>query len=911
MRHKVWRLWVVLVSGGLLWAQYSYELFFQQVYQRFGTSDSLDIYLCIRRVGGSGQPDTLASSNFPFFYNTTALNFNNARILYRNKFHDNNYYAPLTYSVSGGRVNVTVQRRIGFTPPGHALDALDTIIVLRVPLFACGPQLTSELIWDSLPAAVLNHQLQSLKPRLDWLNSVRHLCPPLSATATITPTSSPICPGTPVTFGFTPTGSLIPDSFLVQVQAGGGLPPVLYPGIVSPSGGGYLFTLTFSESGSYTITLTGIDSRCLCEESPVGTLSLTVSPLPPVISIQGRDTVYAGGTATYTLSQPPATATWYLIEGVNATPLGGGLSQTVTFSSNTPLPRVDTIVVTYTVSSTPCPNKAYKYVVVMPCPSGGSVTSSNMAPCAGEAVVLELTGYPPAPDSLRWEKNTGSGWTPIYAGDGYGATSPTYVTAPLAPGTYDYRVRLHYGACVVLSPSITLTVSSTPLQREFYGLTTPACVGDTIQLNAEGSGVWLTPNGLGTFTDTLDPKGAYVSSPNDPPQVEICWVIRSQDLGACRDPQRDTLCLTATLNASDASGAFSIPPAEKTVCFGGRVKVEGIITSGSGGFWFSDNGRGTFYPRVDTSTAYYVPAVEDVGSWIRVSWIVRGATCGTAIYTDSLFVEPGTQVRISAPNRICERVALGLAAVPAQGDILWFRGSVSSVLASGGFNQNNPRFLTQGPTYEAGVLPVGRDTFVVYLRQGSCESIDEFPVEVVPSPRAAFDADPRVTTMNNPRIRFVSQSQGASGYIWDFGDLNRLTTDSTQTVVEHIYRAPGTYSVVLYVENELGCSDFYVCTDCIQILPRRVYLPNAFSPNGDGKNDAFRVLPLEEGFRFTRLEVFDRWGQPVFAGDDIAEWKGEGKNGQPLDPGAYSYRAVILIPDEGLFTYTGVVHIVR
>ncbi|MCS7154164.1 MAG: gliding motility-associated C-terminal domain-containing protein, partial [Bacteroidia bacterium] len=127
----------------------------------------------------------------------------------------------------------------------------------------------------------------------------------------------------------------------------------------------------------------------------------------------------------------------------------------------------------------------------------------------------------------------------------------------------------------------------------------------------------------------------------------------------------------------------------------------------------------------------------------------------------------------------------------------------------------------------------------------------------------------------------------------------------------HVYSAPGVYSVVLYVENDLGCSDFYVCTDCIQILPRRVYLPNAFSPNGDGRNDSFRILPTEEGFYFTRLEIFDRWGQIVYAGDNISEWKGEGKDGQPLDAGAYTYRAVILIPDEGLFTYTGLVHIVR
>jgi len=346
------------------------------------------------------------------------------------------------------------------------------------------------------------------------------------------------------------------------------------------------------------------------------------------------------------------------------------------------------------------------------------------------------------------------------------------------------------------------------------------------------------------------------------------------------------------------------------VCVGGRVQLTGQIIQGSDGFWFSD-GTGSFSPSSTTPNAFYVPGVGDVGKWVHITWIVRGATCGFATYEDSVFVEPGTELRISAPNQVCEGIGLALSALPTDPGILWFQGSVGSVLASGGYNQTNPRFRRQGPYYEVGTLPVGRDTFVAYLQQGSCESIAEFPLEVIASPTAYFTAAPTVTTMNNPRIRFTSQSQGAISYTWDFGDFTKLSTDSTQTVVEHIYSAPGTYSVVLYVENRLGCSDVYVCTNCIQILPRRVYLPNAFSPNGDGQNDAFRVLPVEEGFRFTRLEVFDRWGQMVFAGDNISEWRGEGNDGQPLDAGAYSYRAVILLPDEGLFTYTGVVHIVR
>jgi gliding motility-associated-like protein len=164
--------------------------------------------------------------------------------------------------------------------------------------------------------------------------------------------------------------------------------------------------------------------------------------------------------------------------------------------------------------------------------------------------------------------------------------------------------------------------------------------------------------------------------------------------------------------------------------------------------------------------------------------------------------------------------------------------------------------------------------------------------------------------MNSSTVTFTSQSQGAISHVWNFGDPNQPSVDSVPNPT-FSYSAPGTYTVVLYVQNALGCSDFYVCTNCIQVLPRRVYLPNAFSPNGDGKNDVFRILPLTENFRFTRLEVFDRWGQPVFSGDDLLEWAGRGEGGKPLDPGTYSYRALILIPDEGLVTHTGVVHIVR
>lgn len=92
MRRKAW-FFFLLATHLLAQNNYAYTAFFIQRYQPSSTPnapDSIDVYLCMRRSPPfdlTYPVDTLASSNFPFFYNTTALNFSGARILYRNKFH--------------------------------------------------------------------------------------------------------------------------------------------------------------------------------------------------------------------------------------------------------------------------------------------------------------------------------------------------------------------------------------------------------------------------------------------------------------------------------------------------------------------------------------------------------------------------------------------------------------------------------------------------------------------------------------------------------------------------------------------------------------------------------------------------------------------------------------------------------
>jgi gliding motility-associated-like protein len=98
-----------------------------------------------------------------------------------------------------------------------------------------------------------------------------------------------------------------------------------------------------------------------------------------------------------------------------------------------------------------------------------------------------------------------------------------------------------------------------------------------------------------------------------------------------------------------------------------------------------------------------------------------------------------------------------------------------------------------------------------------------------------------------------------------------------------IVSAPGTYFVT--GSNSCGShTDSVVVAEGVCV----VHVPSAFTPNGDGKNDLFKVLGLEVVDEFN-LQIFNRWGQEVFKTEDTEQgWDGTvgGKN-QPV--GVYMY----------------------
>ncbi|RYE21744.1 MAG: gliding motility-associated C-terminal domain-containing protein [Sphingobacteriales bacterium] len=96
----------------------------------------------------------------------------------------------------------------------------------------------------------------------------------------------------------------------------------------------------------------------------------------------------------------------------------------------------------------------------------------------------------------------------------------------------------------------------------------------------------------------------------------------------------------------------------------------------------------------------------------------------------------------------------------------------------------------------------------------------------------------------------------------------------------------------------------------VSIMDKYTQLPNAFTPNGDGKNDVFRVANLTTE-RVQEFRIFNRWGQEVFSSAGAKDgWDGTYKN-KPAEMGVYNYVLRIARPDGRVETYRGEVTLIR
>lgn len=142
-------------------------------------------------------------------------------------------------------------------------------------------------------------------------------------------------------------------------------------------------------------------------------------------------------------------------------------------------------------------------------------------------------------------------------------------------------------------------------------------------------------------------------------------------------------------------------------------------------------------------------------------------------------------------------------------------------------------------------------------------------VPVMNPPLAAFYTRSKPVEFIDPLVLFDNESAGASSYEWHFGD----GATSYEGNPEHSYDTAGVFLVMLvaYGQSGFGCIDTtygYVEVDPFFTF----YVPNAFTPDGDGKNDTWGPAGLNYEVESYELEIFDRWGGLIWRTDNPLKW---------------------------------------
>jgi len=376
----------------------------------------------------------------------------------------------------------------------------------------------------------------------------------------------------------------------------------------------------------------------------------------------------------------------------------------------------------------------------------------------------------------------------------------------------------------------------------------------TISASANG-GTW--PVQL-TWTPALNGSGPHVLSPTS----TVNYSVAASDANGC-----DLAAVPFTITVLDPISATLLAPSE--ICNGIPFTMEVQNTSGGDGnyHFLWNNGA----PDVPSFTD---PLVADATLCVTVS-----DGCETSEETQCASIT----VLQTPPFEITADTIFGCAPFLVN---FTFRDTTSGAEIDWSFGDGV--ITTDGGDLISHLYAIGGNYSVSTTAQwpnGCTTDTTLFGmVDVISVPVADFTWEPKPLTVFEPTGHFQElATPNEVSYAWDF--FNFGTWSGPDTVITFPNDQGRFYPVQLRVENELGCADSVLIN--VEVEDEfLVYVPNAFSPDGDGFNELFLVEGNDISSKEFDLRIFDRWGHAVFATTD----RYVGWNGTGLPHGVYNYR---------------------
>ncbi|MFB6258311.1 MAG: gliding motility-associated C-terminal domain-containing protein, partial [Flavobacteriales bacterium] len=458
-------------------------------------------------------------------------------------------------------------------------------------------------------------------------------------------------------------------------------------------------------------------------------------------------------------------------------------------------------------------------------------------------------------------------------------------------------------ACNVDRDTMLLTIQPEP--QLDVGMDDTICVDGSKSLSAvlsgTGNGIQWGTTGDGFFDDTNATSTVYHPGSNDQSSGSVTLFTESQGSQYC-SPATDSLKLTLQPLADPS---FSYP--DSVYCQGGSDPTPNIQGEGGGSFTVDPPGGldiDSSSGEIDLSDSY--ADVYDVT-------YTTGGECPNDT-TVTITIKPTPNAPTPAPFEVCPEETDSMTVNTSNVDsVVWYSDS------------NGTNVLDTDSTYAPpaqDLSQAGNYTYYVQTYLNGCPSpMGSVTVTVHPY------ADLGLTTVPSPAVGvkpFQVTFKNASGinvvdYQLSFGNgavANLFTWSDTTTV----YPKEGKYTVTLSgIDSVTGCPGSTELLVEVQSEPK-AKLPNVFTPNGDGKNDAFRPdldgqCPDEKksgktcwnGIKNFKGTIFNRWGNKIYQWDNWDDaWRGGNSSA-----GTYYYVIEALGENGEQVEYKGQVTLIR
>ncbi len=516
------------------------------------------------------------------------------------------------------------------------------------------------------------------------------------------------------------------------------------------------------------------------------------------------------------------------------------------------------------------------YVQVAEAPSFAALADSVIAACPNSSVILRV-GPAPVNANLYWERN--GILDPVVRAD----TLLLPAVGPADSGVY--RLKAVNACGEAYSRRITVipaNIITAPAKPDTF---IQACVGSRVILAGESVSGFSE---LQWYKDTTAISGqtSDILTFNSL-QISDTGTYRLKIIGRCNSVYsrnfRISVIPRQNVSFTGVDSIYCNPDSNRTIR---------LIGSPSGGQFYLD---GRAVPPV-------LGLPTQAGSY-QIKYLVINGDCQDSVV--KTFNVYNTLADVSAGRlRVCvdDTVKLRFSGVPAAARQPINLDSVT-VLQRWGEDSAVVR-----------ITRPGNFTFRLNVAIGNCIAADSVTVTAELRPEAIIESDPATPCtllLPDARIRLDgTRSIGAARYRWTVGD----SIFETPTV-DLLFREPGLYYATLQVFSASGTCTDSVRSQFIYVPDDFVYVPNVFTPNGDGINDRFEIRigdALQLPGHTYNLIIYDRWGQQVFSTTNPTElWDGRNALGE-VRAGAYMYTLKITRPNNKTdIVRTGTVNIVR